>query len=219
MHKTCFRKFSIKIGLKNVLVLKGRLGHAEKSDIHSWQWTIETLLFFLLLELNFLFQFPHILRLNDQAHDQTVMIWLTYSRSSGLGIHGTISGVMWTPKSSLCVSGINVILCKMPCVRVIFAIFLGKWSTAFVSFSKESAMPRGPKSPDLHHYFLLAIISPDSRSSTSFGFKILWPWDSYPAPLLPYLKNKDTKPAGLLEGLNKKTYMKTPKCLSRPSIR
>lgn len=28
-------RFSIKIGLKKVLVLKGRLGHVEKSDIHS----------------------------------------------------------------------------------------------------------------------------------------------------------------------------------------
>lgn len=141
-------------------------------------------------------------------------ISLTYSRSSGLGIQGKISRVMWTSRSSLRASVIRAILCKMPCVRVTFAVFLGRWSMAFISFSKESPMPGGLRSPDLYLYFLLAINSPDSRSITSFGLKILWLWDSYHIPLFPYLNNEDTKAAGLLEGLN----MKTPKCLSRPSV-
>ena len=132
-------------------------------------------------------------------------ISVTYSRSSGLGIHGEISRVMWTSRSSLCASVIRAILCKMPCVRVTFAVFLGGWSVAFISFSKESPMPGGLRSPDLYLYFLLAIIPPDSRSISSFGIKILWLWDSYCIPLFPYLNNEDTKAAWLLEGLNKKT--------------
>ena len=114
--------------------------------ISHWQWIIETLLFFLSIELNFLSQFPHILRLNDQ------IIWLTYSRSSGLGIHGKISQVMWTSKSSLCASMIRAILCKV-CY------------SDLCSFSRE--MVYG------FHQFLQGV--PDARGTEKPWFISYWP--------------------------------------------
>lgn len=62
------------------------------------------------------------------------------------------------------------------CVTVTFAVFLGRWSMDFISFPRS---PRCQRDWEALIYFLLAIISPDSRSITSFGLKILWLWNSY----------------------------------------